>query len=486
MGFQIQPRELEIPDIEPFANDKLGRKEPAEILTRLVRSFDGPCVIAIDAAWGKGKTTFLKMWARHLRNEGCPVVEFNAWETDFAVDPFVALTNELIQEIRSCNGFSGKMLNDFKSAAGKILSQVGLESIKSAATLLGGPIAETAVGGLLDSLVEGRMSEYAKSKQAMSDFRTSLRKLASDLGEEDRTQRPLVVVIDELDRCRPTYAIELLETAKHFFSVDGVIFALGVHRAELEHSVSAVYGVNFDGAGYLRRFFDIDFHLPEADQRAFIDAWLSELHIEKHFQTTLDNPVFKDTKIVSQLLVDFLGSTDLNLRTVEQSLHRLALVMATLPNNSATWVLTATIALILRTLEPDLYHRLAQGQATDEEVAVSMFGRMVDSYRYTHAGHILEFEILRASAEEKLMQGLRWQEVQSPLLAKYRALISEYEKGSVSESKETKRAFNIIDWTKHDQNRWLRTRRAPMFRKSYERLELLSTDLLVGDQLSAQ
>lgn len=486
MGFQIQPRELEIPETDPFANDKLGRREPAQILTRLVRSLDGPCVIAIDAAWGKGKTTFLKMWARHLRNEGCPVVEFNAWETDFAVDPFVALTDELIQEVRSYGASQDTMLDEFKSAAGKVLRQAGLEAVKVAATSLAGPTAGKTVASLLDSLVEERMSEYAKSKEAMSDFRASLRQLATELREDDKAQRPLVVVIDELDRGRPTYAIALLETAKHLFSVDGVVFALGINRAELEHSVNAVYGANFDGAGYLRRFFDIDFHLPEADRRTFIDTWLSELHIEKQFQATSDHPVSNDPKVVGQLLVDFFGSADLSLRTVEQSLHRLGLVLATLPSGSATWATTATFALILRTLEPDLYHRLAHGQATDEEVATSMFGRMAEDYRHRTAGHILEFEILRASAEEKLMQGLRWHEVQSPLLAKYKELTMGYEKGSINESPETNRAFNIINWTEHDESRWLRTRRVPMFKNSYERLELLSTDLLAGDEISAQ
>ena len=485
MGFQIQPRELKIPESEPFANDKLGRKEPAEILTRLVRSFDGPCVVAIDAAWGKGKTTFLKMWARHLRNGGCPVVEFNAWETDLAVDPFVALAEELIQEIRSYDGSNGTMLDDFKSAVGKILRRVTLESTKSAVNSLAGPIAATTVTNLLDSLAQQRISEYANAKEALRHFRISLRRLAVDLEKNDKRQRPLVVVIDELDRCRPTYAIELLETAKHLFSVDGVVFALGINRAELEHSVSAVYGANFDGAGYLRRFFDIDFRLPETDRRAFIDAWLSELQIKRLFLPEPNDPAFRDMNIAGQLLVDFFGSTDLNLRTVEQSLHRLGLVLTTLPSDSETWALTATFALILRTLEPDLYYRFARGHATDEEVATSMFGRMDENYRYTTAGRNLEFAILRASVEEKLIQGLEWKEVESPLLEKYRELASEGKRSDADQTRETEHAFSIINWTEHDEDRWLRRSRVPMFRNSYDRLELLSTDLLAEDGLSA-
>ena len=99
MGFRIQPREIEVPEEDPFRNDLLERKEPAEILTHLVGSIEGPCVIAVDAAWGTGKTTFLRLWARHLRNEGFSVVEFNAWETDFSVDPFVALSTEVTENL---------------------------------------------------------------------------------------------------------------------------------------------------------------------------------------------------------------------------------------------------------------------------------------------------------------------------------------------------------------------------------------------------
>ena len=87
MGIRIRPAEVEVPDDEPFKNDLLNRKESADVLTQLVHSIKGSCVLTIDAAWGAGKTTFLKMWSQHLRKNGFPVVAFNAWETDHAEDP---------------------------------------------------------------------------------------------------------------------------------------------------------------------------------------------------------------------------------------------------------------------------------------------------------------------------------------------------------------------------------------------------------------
>lgn len=118
MGIRIQPREIDVPKDDPFKNDLLGRKEPAEVLTHLVGSIEGPCVLAVDAAWGAGKTTFLKIWSQHLRNQGFPVVEFNAWETDHSGDPFVALSSELTEGLQEYKDKPlAKKIDETKKAA---------------------------------------------------------------------------------------------------------------------------------------------------------------------------------------------------------------------------------------------------------------------------------------------------------------------------------------------------------------------------------
>ena len=109
MKMRIQPNEIEIPSDDPFRHDLLARKKPGEILTNLVDNLDGPCVLAVDAAWGAGKTTFVKMWAQYLQSKGFPVVEFNAWETDFSEDPFAALSSDLTKGLSKYtdNGIGG-------------------------------------------------------------------------------------------------------------------------------------------------------------------------------------------------------------------------------------------------------------------------------------------------------------------------------------------------------------------------------------------
>ncbi len=100
MGIRIQPREIEIPADDPFKNDLLDRRKPIAALTHIIGSIDGPCVLAVEAPWGAGKTTFLKIREQHLRNEGFPVVSFNVWQTDCSDDLFIALSDAIPQELR--------------------------------------------------------------------------------------------------------------------------------------------------------------------------------------------------------------------------------------------------------------------------------------------------------------------------------------------------------------------------------------------------
>ena len=270
MGIRVQPREIDIPidpDDDPFKNDLLDRREKAEVLTSLVSNIDGPCTIAVDAAWGAGKTTFLKMWAQLLRNENFPVVEFNAWETDASGDSFVALTSEITQQLRgSTHPSVTSRLHQTEFLARQLLRKATPGAIRLAAGFI--PVVGSEVGHTLSSFATEAMAGYVRDQQSAAQFKSSLQELANTLWDTSG-HNPTVVLIDELDRCRPTYAIELLETAKHIFGVDHVVFVLAVNRDELAHSVRVPYGEKFDAEGYLRRFFDIDFRLPTPDPRVF-------------------------------------------------------------------------------------------------------------------------------------------------------------------------------------------------------------------------
>ena len=103
MGIRVQPLDIDIPPEDPFTKDLLGRREPVEILTNILRSIEGPCVLAVDGAWGAGKTTFLRILAQYLRNHHFAIIQFNAWKTDFSGDPFLTLCQELNAGLSECS-----------------------------------------------------------------------------------------------------------------------------------------------------------------------------------------------------------------------------------------------------------------------------------------------------------------------------------------------------------------------------------------------
>ena len=245
MGIRIRPEEIEVPCEDPFQNDLLGRKESAILLTQLVDGIEGPCVLTIDAPWGAGKTTFLKMWSRHLRNKRFPVVEFNAWDTDYAEDPFVALASELEKGLKAFDegGSFKERIKDTMEAAKKVAlrSIPGIIRIVTAGVLDVQQLIEREAGNLLAGYAESRLGRYKESQESIETFQDELKAMAGALTQA--TKHPLMVVIDELDRCRPSYAIALIEVAKHLFGVDHVVFVLAVNRTQLTHSINALYMV---------------------------------------------------------------------------------------------------------------------------------------------------------------------------------------------------------------------------------------------------
>ena len=101
------------------------------MLTHLAGNLEGPCVLAVDAAWGTGKTTFIGMWSQHLRNQGFPVVPFNAWETDFSGDPLLTLTSELTEGLHEYPGepLATKIADTKKSEGSCPMGRSGCNSL---------------------------------------------------------------------------------------------------------------------------------------------------------------------------------------------------------------------------------------------------------------------------------------------------------------------------------------------------------------------
>lgn len=377
MAIRIQPRELEIPAGKPFKHDLLGREESIKALTTVIGSIEGPCVMAVDAGWGMGKTTFLRMWAQHLRNERFPVVEFNAWETDFAQDPFIALASEIATGLQNLGTTSGRLggqrLRSVAATVARAAPGATARIVASAVPAVGARLAQE-LEPKPPSLRRMAIENYAETKASLQLFRGSLAEVAK-ASAKDNAGRPLVVLVDELDRCRPTYAVELLEAAKHLFNVDRIVFVLCLDRAQLACSVKALYGESFDADGYLRRFFDIDYRLPSPDRAALVDAVLNSTEIHLAFRDLQQQfPHGNGVTNLSPLVRTFFTSPQFSLRQVHQAMHRLGLIIASSEAFSPEVMTFLITLLLLRTCEPEVYRRLVTGDATDEDAVDVLFG----------------------------------------------------------------------------------------------------------------
>ena len=269
-------------------DDLLERASFGESLSNFVEKVEDPLVIAIDGEWGQGKSFFLKRWvgAHTLQNNGkATMVYFDAFAHDYLDDPLIALvgvvTDRITELSRETKSVSEKVQGTWKSVQ-RAAIKLAKPTAKMAISAVGAGLS-VATGGLSDAAKkvvnemidtaskEGQelLDQYWKSedgkRNAMKEFRDMLKEFVKDnRGENSQGEETnsLIIVIDELDRCRPDYALSVLEIIKHLFNVKGVQFILGVNLEALGHSVSKRYGEKIDSERYLRRFINIIFELP--------------------------------------------------------------------------------------------------------------------------------------------------------------------------------------------------------------------------------
>lgn len=228
-----------------------------------------------------------------------------------------------------------------------------------------------------------------------------------------------MILVDELDRCRPDFAIAFLEVAKHLFDVDHVIFVLALDREQLGHSVRVIYGSELDSVGYLRRFFDLDFRLPAPDRTAFVKNKLEQIGASATLQK---GPLCNDGGNIAaiNLAHSFLSRPDLSLRQVVHTTTRLGLALSSVTRDSGVNLDVLTVLCLLRMGSPDVYERMSQGLADDDEVVDALLGDAgMREFRNSYRGAQVEATLLSCTAlaiaarrGESILQ-------QMPLLRRY-------------------------------------------------------------------
>ncbi len=363
---KLKPSELNIPDENPFAEDVLKRQDSAENLTLLLSTVNEPFVLAIDSPWGTGKTTFITMWLKYLKNNSYPCIYFNAWENDFSDDPLVALIGELGAGLKTLKldttGMqkAKKHFNQTKEYATAIVKSAGSLGIKL------GTAGIVDIEDITNKLPKEKIDKYEEDKKTIKDFKKHLGELASSLSTAD--EKPLILFIDELDRCRPLYSIELLEKAKHFFNVENIIFVLAIDKEQLGHSIMSIYGVGMNVDGYLKRFIDLDYHLPEPEIETFCRAQYKRFGLEEYLSERRKTSSEQERETLEKFLEELFKLFGYGLRDIEHCFTRIGLVFRMTTQDDKIFSVMLAILIVIKEKNPSLYNKIKLGGSSEKEV----------------------------------------------------------------------------------------------------------------------
>ena len=263
--------------MESIKQNTYRRIEYVKGFIEAIDLIDSNMFISLDAKWGEGKTFYIRQIEMtlkylYLKKIGsdvsglenvfeksslnnislqsiCLPIYYNSWLYDYHTDPLLSL---LFVIVKQCGKYISTTF-DSKSIADKIFSICTSFSLST----LKGQVA----------LDLQKVKDSFQGKDILQDIKTAeeIREIIKLILDEviNENAQKLVIFIDELDRCKPSYAIELLERIKHYFDDERIIFIASLNKEQLVHTISKYYGSSFDSTGYLNRFFDYNMYLPD-------------------------------------------------------------------------------------------------------------------------------------------------------------------------------------------------------------------------------
>ena len=323
--------------------DEFKRKPIAENIIRLLTSDIDLSPMVIDGGWGTGKTEFCQKLIRLMQQQhpDYQPVYIDAFRSDHSGEPLLALLAEIIKtctpedtgeqpseqrkemtkKVAKAAGFVMKTVA--KAAVGHVLKQNtddlaekfqqimndGQDADSLAETVT--DAAATIASHSIDTTVEALLKEQIEAEKNLETLKACLKELAAD--------KPIILFIDELDRCRPDYAVDMLEVIKHVFDVENVKVVLVTNTKQLRAAINHRYGVEVDAQKYLDKFLKYSFALPDKivarfeEERALVSV--------EYFKQLIRDGRLKGLigqEITMDLISDLIERNDLSLRETER------------------------------------------------------------------------------------------------------------------------------------------------------------------------
>lgn len=254
--YELKLNEENIKDT--IENDVLGRNERIINLIKLLNNIDEDFIISVDGAWGSGKTFFLKQLiyisqnyesisifkteqkniirdfsSKHL------IVYYNAWENDDHENPIESLIYSILNEYPKMKKYIHNPEELFSSAKPILMNLID--------KLTSGVITSECFQNLKS------FEELAKHIITIEEKKDKFNELINKLLSSNER---ILLIIDELDRCKPDYAVKMLETIKHFYNSKNITIIVSTNNDQLSKNINHFYGYGFDGYGYLNKIYD--------------------------------------------------------------------------------------------------------------------------------------------------------------------------------------------------------------------------------------
>lgn len=280
-----------------YLEDTIGRNDDLFYFVRILSSLNSGSAVALNAAWGSGKTFFVKqakmlidihnpnsdidieclnpeeiasikdVYNKH--NSGTEkydmpkmaTVYYDAWKYDDTEDPLLSLLYCIMNRF-------GESVPEDKVAVIKKFAKQSVSILSSAARYITG----INVQEILETIKNyaDACEDTVKEQKSNESLEKRINSFLNDVVLED--EEKLIIFIDELDRCNPQYAVKLLERVKHYFNHPKVVFVISYNKSELQHSIKTLYGSEFSADKYLERFFDYEFGLSTIDAGSYLDS----------------------------------------------------------------------------------------------------------------------------------------------------------------------------------------------------------------------
>lgn len=377
--------------LNTFEEDIYNRRVIAENLTKIIESQNESMVISLDSEWGTGKTTFVTMWKDMLDsdekyNSRFETLYFNAWENDYIRDPLLAIFSEMEKQIHEEDSKVKKGIDKLKIKAkpfGKAVVSTGVKLATAGILNLDGVTLgdynEAELIKLSEKVGELSIKEISADKTIRLRFKEEMTRYQQDINKK------IIFFIDELDRCRPTFTLELLEVIKHLFNIENFIFVLAIDKEQLSHSVSTIYGQNMDTVGYLRRFFDLDYKLPKINLKTYIKN-KSDIILKDKYNTDLFKMFIKEMFINEKF----------SLRDIDKAYYYISLLIPLIKefneegNYKSVYIATISylysILITAKIKNPILYKQVIDRDYLVEDVINKFNVPNLDHYKDNHIG----------------------------------------------------------------------------------------------------